>query len=133
MSSHKLDERQLAELSRIMRSRYAALQQQATAALRDVGDPQYAAQAEQVHDLEDESVADVLQDVRLADVQRSQVEMQDIEQALARMHTGSFGKCMDCGRTITIARLIAYPTAKRCRACQEDHERRQIPAKVSSL
>jgi len=133
MSSHKLDERQLADLSTIMRSRYAALQQQVAAALHDVGDPEYAALAEQVHDFEDESMADVLQDVRLADVQRCQVEMQDIEQALARMHTGSFGKCTDCGQPISIARLIAYPTAKRCRACQAGRERVPISAKASSL
>jgi RNA polymerase-binding transcription factor len=124
MNHEQLDERQRADLSHKMRVRYVTLQQEASAALRDTGDPQHAALADQVHDLQEQAFADVLEDVRLADVRRALEEMRDIEQALARMHAGTFGQCTDCGKSIALARLGAYPTAKRCLSCQEIYERR---------
>lgn len=125
MTEERLDERQRAEFSRKMRGRHVTLQREAAAALRDTGDPQHAALAGQVHDLQEQALADVLDDVRLADVRRDLEEMHDIEQALARMHAGGFGQCIDCGVSIGFARLEAYPTAKRCLGCQESYERQR--------
>lgn len=45
-------------------------------------------------------------------------ELGDIEAALERIQAGTYGQCTDCGVTIPSARLSAYPTAKRCLACQ---------------
>jgi DnaK suppressor protein len=45
-------------------------------------------------------------------------ELGDIEAALERLDAGTYGQCTDCGVTIPPARLNAYPTAKRCIACQ---------------
>ncbi|MDE2196790.1 MAG: TraR/DksA C4-type zinc finger protein, partial [Gammaproteobacteria bacterium] len=50
------------------------------------------------------------------------------EAALARMRAGSYGRCVDCGSVISPARLAAYPAAKRCRSCQQRHERRRKAA-----
>ncbi|MBI3575209.1 MAG: TraR/DksA family transcriptional regulator [Gammaproteobacteria bacterium] len=44
------------------------------------------------------------------------------EAALERIKHGSFGKCSDCGNAIDRERLAAYPTAKRCIACQTKRE-----------
>lgn len=52
-------------------------------------------------------------------------ELGDIEAALERIQAGSYGQCADCGVTIPPARLNAYPTAKRCIACQTVAERRR--------
>jgi DnaK suppressor protein len=125
MDEDRLSDRQRADFSRKMRARYGALHQEAIMALRDLGDPGYATLADQVHDLQEQATADVLEDTHLSDVRRDLEEMHDIEQALARMHTATFGRCLVCGESIALARLKAYPTAKRCRSCQEVYERQQ--------
>jgi RNA polymerase-binding transcription factor DksA len=49
--------------------------------------------------------------------------MQDIEATLLRLKGDAFGICIDCGDDIAFDRLQAYPTAKRCIACQEKREK----------
>jgi RNA polymerase-binding transcription factor DksA len=39
------------------------------------------------------------------------------------MARGHYGKCIDCGTDIPLARLQAQPWAARCVACQERFER----------
>jgi DnaK suppressor protein len=52
-------------------------------------------------------------------------ELNDIDAALERIKTGTYGICTDCGVNIPDARLNAYPTAKRCIDCQSlaEHHR----------
>jgi DnaK suppressor protein len=45
-------------------------------------------------------------------------ELGDIEAALKRIQTGTYGQCTDCGVVIPPARLQANPTAKRSIKCQ---------------
>jgi RNA polymerase-binding transcription factor DksA len=45
--------------------------------------------------------------------------LQDIEGALERLESGTYGRCTDCGAEIPVARLRAMPSAVRCRGCQE--------------
>jgi DnaK suppressor protein len=52
-------------------------------------------------------------------------ELGDIDAALERMDAGTYGQCTDCGVTIPLARLNAYPTAKRCIDCQTLAEQRR--------
>ncbi len=78
--------------------------------------------AGQVHDAAEESFADLLVGVNLAHLDREVAELADIEAALERMREGSYGECVDCGADIALARLEAYPTAKRCQPCQSRHE-----------
>ena len=42
--------------------------------------------------------------------------------ALARLETGGYGQCVECGEAIPAARLCALPEATTCVACQERHE-----------
>ena len=58
-------------------------------------------------------------------------EMADIAAARERIRLGQYGMCIDCGEPVPFSRMLAYPTAKRCAACQRDHEHRQgrAPAK----
>ncbi len=46
-----------------------------------------------------------------------------IEDALARLQTGSFGRCSACGKPISPARLRARPVTDLCIACKTDAER----------
>jgi len=78
--------------------------------------------AGKVHDIEEESVADLLVDLNLADVDRHIDELYEIEDALRRLEQGTYGECIDCSTAIESARLDAYPTARRCHRCQERHE-----------
>jgi RNA polymerase-binding protein DksA len=71
----------------------------------------------------DESMANALADFNVAIVDRQVREMRDIEAALRRVRDGEYGVCIDCGTEIGVARLQAYPTAKRCIVCQEKRER----------
>lgn len=82
----------------------------------------YADIAGRVGDLEDQSLADLLVDVNLAEVTRDVQEIRAIERALKRIALGTYGICVSCGQPIERERLEAYPTANRCAACQRAHE-----------
>ncbi len=71
----------------------------------------------------DESLANALADFNLTVLDRHIDAMRDIEAALQRIKNGEYGVCTDCGDDVAFARLQAYPTAKRCIACQEKRER----------
>jgi RNA polymerase-binding protein DksA len=71
----------------------------------------------------DESMADALADMNVTQLDRHVREMRDIETALLRVKGSEFGICIDCGSDIAFNRLQAYPTAKRCLACQEKREK----------
>lgn len=45
-------------------------------------------------------------------------ELGDIDAALERIQAATYGICTECGVNIPLARLSAYPTAKRCLDCQ---------------
>jgi DnaK suppressor protein len=42
----------------------------------------------------------------------------EIEQALNRLGSGRFGRCVDCGRPVGRERLEVLPAAARCMPCQ---------------
>jgi len=45
-----------------------------------------------------------------------------IDQALERVHTGSYGNCQECGKPITRERLEAVPHARLCITCKANEE-----------
>jgi RNA polymerase-binding transcription factor DksA len=75
-----------------------------------------------VHDAGEESVADLLEGINQTILNREVEELIDVEAALRRISIGSYGVCIDCGDEIDRERLNAYPTAKRCVACQNRRE-----------
>lgn len=105
------------------------LQQRAQQLLQEL-DTARSEQAQSAHDTEDlppEPDANQSRDtsdreVRHAEQMRDQQELKDVRAALQRMEDGSYGECMDCGKGIALARLQAFPSAKRCIACQTLHE-----------
>jgi len=117
MRNVSLTGEQVAKLSEKLRLRYAVLWDKSSAE-RKPGDSVSDAG---IHDMHDESYADESEDSRLAELRHDALEMTDIEQALARIHVEAYGICTDCGTSMGYARLEAYPTAKRCRDCQEKH------------
>ena len=71
----------------------------------------------------DESMANALADFNVTIVDRQVQGVRDIEATFKRIKDGEFGVCIDCGDGIPFNRLQAYPTAKRCIACQEKREK----------
>lgn len=57
-------------------------------------------------------------------------DVRDIIAARRRLAAGRYGICIDCGEDIAYARLLAYPTAKRCIDCQRVHEERGAGRRV---
>ena len=55
-------------------------------------------------------------DLALRDRTDHQLEL--VDEALARLDAGTFGSCVRCGRPITVDRLEALPWAPRCIDCQ---------------
>lgn len=43
----------------------------------------------------------------------------EVEQALARMHDGTYGRCESCGQPIGAERLAVLPYARFCVACSQ--------------
>jgi len=82
---------------------------------RDVG-------LREVMDTKDISFQDSVAVIRNAGLRREAEELEDIRAALARIENGSYGICIVCDEVIPEARLEAWPTAKRCRPCQEKRE-----------
>ena len=52
-------------------------------------------------------------------------ELEEIEAALKRIKTGSYGVCEMCDESIALGRLRAKPFAKYCTPCREIYENEQ--------
>jgi DnaK suppressor protein len=55
-----------------------------------------------------------------------QALLTEVEDALKRIENGSYGKCVDCGKTIPEKRLEALPWAARCIEDEERLEQRNL-------
>ncbi len=58
-------------------------------------------------------------------------ELADVQAALARIEAGVYGVCIDCGVSFPHARLLAYPSAKRCLLCQQTREHHRDGARTA--
>lgn len=117
----------------VLKKRYYELREEVRQELLKYDEQHYIDIAERVHDLEEESVADLLVDLELADIDRHIQEIRDIDAALIRLADGSYGVCLDCNGEIDIERLKVFPTAKRCIQCQAMYEKTHIHPTQSSL
>ncbi len=120
-------------LAEQLRDRLARLKVEIGAELLKSDNEDYARLAGQVHDAEEESVADLLVDVAHAMVDLHINEVRAIEAAQRRIQDGSYGSCTECQGDIGFERLRVYPTAKRCIACQTAHERSATAKRVPTL
>jgi len=65
---------------------------------------------------------DVQEDIALVLVQMTHETLANIDTALAQLHEGRYGRCLECGDDITSARLRALPFAVRCLDCEDARE-----------
>lgn len=117
-----LNDKEKRHFKNILDDRFFLLREEISKELIQSDDETYIKLAGQVHDIADESVADLLVDLQLANVDRHITEIRQIDAALMRLAINEFGQCVDCGDAIEIKRLEAYPTAARCQPCQVSFE-----------
>ena len=95
----------------------------------DIREARRSFEQDEPRDEVDESQRVQLRDlgVRLAETDAARAQL--IEEALARIDAGTFGKCVECGGEIGIERLKLVPWTSRCVDDQEslEAEARQRP------
>lgn len=111
-----------ADVTRQLRQRWQALRAEVRDALLRADTERFATIAGQMHETQDLVLAELLAEVNHADIVRDVAEIRDIEDTLRRLARGTWGTCVACNKPIPDARLVAFPTAKRCRPCQQRHE-----------
>jgi DnaK suppressor protein len=76
----------------------------------------------EVSDRKDEAAEMQISEISAAEERRDIEELTQVEAALHRLDTGTYGDCTDCGESIALQRLLAQPAALRCAACQSARE-----------
>lgn len=120
-----LSEKQLQGFDQRLKKRRDELREIIRDELASTQREDYTELAGMVHDVGDESFAELLRGVNLTNRARELEEMQDIEASIERIKNGTYGTCVECNDAIAVERLDAYPTAKRCITCQSRHENRR--------
>jgi RNA polymerase-binding transcription factor DksA len=132
MKEH-LTPRQIADLKAALDERLAALRIGIREHLLKSDDERARLLADRVRDAEDESVADLIVDLDLAEIDRDVEELRDVEGAFERLRQDTYGVCAACQGAIPYERLTAYPTARRCVRCQRMHEKTYAHPATPSL
>jgi len=65
-----------------------------------------------------EPTDDAREEVTLTLRRAARVALADIDDALARLREGRYGRCVRCGATIPLERLEILPAVALCMACQ---------------
>lgn len=97
--------------------------------LMEANEDLYPAQAE-IIDIA-QTLEQIGRDTSLQEVERR--ELIAIEKALAKMATGSFGICEDCGEEIPSKRLMVLPEARLCAHCQTYEERQNARSRLPGV
>ena len=121
--TRNLQNKQLESLQAAMRARQVQLREEIRQALIKSDSEHYLQIADSVRELEDESFADLIVDVGLAEIDRDLDELRAIDAALLRVADGSYGVCEACDKPIDVRRLTLTPQALRCIDCQTIFER----------
>ena len=128
-----MDKTQLQKFEALLRERQELLWNDIAGVLKSEGHDNLVELSGQVHDSAEESVADMLADLDIAVIGNEARELKEIELALLRIRSASYGLCIDCGDAIDVKRLEASPAASRCLDCQnrfenDQSERDQTPS-----
>jgi DnaK suppressor protein len=105
--------------------RVAALRADIARELRKHDDERLGIIAANVADSAELSIADVIGDVYLAEIERDVSELRGVESALQRINSGTYGICIACSEAVDPMRLEFNPHAAQCLRCQENAESSQ--------
>ena len=118
-----LTTQQTRKLERTLVARRSSVLTEAQEELARATEHSYEAIAGEVPDFGDQATASSLSDYDNAIARRHVEVIREIDDALVRIKAREFGRCTECDAEIGIARLMAFPTARRCVPCQTLHER----------
>ncbi len=124
---------QISEFKAILDKQYGELREEIRKILLESDKEQFQKLAGEVHDMEELSVADLLVDLNLAEIDHLLKELHDVEDALRRIREGRYGICVDTGEPIELERLKAYPAAKRTTRAQAIYEKTHVGETHPSL
>ena len=124
------DGNRLEDLKRILEQRRAAIVGEIRHGIRESCDGAVVEGAEVVHDAADSGETTFQEEIHFALMSMKTETLLRIDDALARLAEGRYGRCDDCGQDIPAPRLQAMPFALRCRHCEElrenaEHERQR--------
>lgn len=74
---------------------------------------------DQVQDTGDQALSSSLEEIKISLHNNELDEYQMIMRALEMIDAGTYGVCSECGNAISERRLMLFPNATRCLACQE--------------
>jgi DnaK suppressor protein len=77
---------------------------------------------ESARDVGDQALMDLERELGISLMEMRNRRRQSIDEALTRLHEGTYGICADCGIEISEKRLEAVPFAKLCVECQSREE-----------
>ncbi len=121
-SYDELSESQLALLENKLREQQAELRAEVKEERAESDSERDRRSAREVQDRGDEANTDQWREANAAMIDHHVDEISDIQAALSRVDSGTYGLCVDCGETIGFQRLQAYPSANRCLQCQSKVE-----------
>jgi DnaK suppressor protein len=108
------------ELKRMLEERRREIQTEVQGRMRGVRSD--SGKVNEVLDAVESSEADIQEDIEFALIQMKSETLNKIDDALARLETGVYGNCFECGEEISEKRLRALPFAVRCKDCEEARE-----------
>lgn len=129
----RLTTQQTQRLERDLLTQRNAVLNEAREELTRATERSYEAIAGEVPDFGDQATAASLADYDNAIARRHIEVIKEIDDALIRITTHRFGRCVECDSPIEYARLKAFPTARRCVTCQSLHERTFADGATPSL
>ena len=112
-------------------ARREALARRVTTATNDLSTLDQSTPVEQEEEAQEQNIARLLTGLD----ERGRAELAAIDDALAKIELGDYGRCENCGDEIHFERLLALPSARLCIACAEEAEmrRRQQAVTVATV
>lgn len=79
-----------------------------------------------IQDIGDEAANIYNKQILLSLNESERIRLQEVDEALDRIASGSYGICEECGEPISLKRLEVRPVAKYCVACLSKMEKGRI-------
>lgn len=114
----------LAALGRMLHDRRVAVAARLKAQLDGSSRAEHAREV-LLQDGDDATARDADREVDLAQSDKDTLDLQAIDDALARLESGRYGECADCGEPIPLPRLKLEPQARCCIECAGRRERQR--------
>ena len=84
-----------------------------------------------VKDAEEQSLDDFVRELDFALMEMKSDTLRQIDEAIRRLESGTYGVCVECAEALPEARLRALPFVRLCRTCQEEEESREAAERAA--